>query len=308
MHGRHLLLSGKDFYAMTMTVDNDRWVSLDTAARRLGLASSTVTEWCSVGLLHASQADGGTLVSRESLDRVTRQIMPLLPRLQEVAGLTEGLDSLRTALSAEISVLKDEVLSRRWLNNHLRFVSETFSLMLSVLDINGEEGADQKLVRYFLDGDDYKDIALLCGVPVTRVIADIRRFGRFPLRARSYMQLLQDNSRIAGLEERLRCAAERIAVLESACSDAGIEPPGSDVTLDVPPSEAVDSILDRPVTACGFTTRLTNVLLASHCTVVGDVLDYTYNELLNMRNMGRGCMGQLLEFCQKYRLQLKCTP
>ena len=246
-------------------------------------------------------------VSRESLDRVIRQMLPLLPRLHEVAGLSQGLDALRESLTYEVSLLKDEVLSRQWLNNHLRFVSETFSLMLSVLDINGEEGADQKLVRLFLDGDDYKDIALLCGVPVTRVMADIRRFGRFPRRARSYMQLLQDNSRIAGLEERLNSASERISALESACRTAGIEPPTAEDTAVVPLSGAGGGMHERPVTACGFSTRLTNVLLAAHCTVVGDVLDYTYNELLDMRNMGRGCMAQLLDFCQKHRLHLKYT-
>ena len=74
---------------------------------------------------------------------------------------------------------------------------------MSILNDTEEDVLTVRMVKYFLDGDNYKDIALLTGVPVLQVMANIRKFGRAFLRANTYKTILEKVNRDQNLVEEL---------------------------------------------------------------------------------------------------------
>ena len=213
-------------------------------------------------------------------------------------------------LKGEVDILQEEIRQRRWTNNHIQYFAEMFSLMMSILNDTEEDVLTVRMVKYFLDGDNYKDIALLTGVPVLQVMANIRKFGRAFLRANTYRTVLEKVNKDRNLIEELKQENETLrkmyfklkagqfnqSIQESKNTgqdDSGIE------------GNIEEDFLKSGIASHPLSNRLKNALSHKGILTVGECLQYSAKDLLQFRNMGITSVNELESFLEKHGYALQ---
>ena len=215
-------------------------------------------------------------------------------------------------LKGEVDILQEEIRQRRWTNNHIQYFAEMFSLMMSILNDTEEDVLTVRMVKYFLDGDNYKDIALLTGVPVLQVMANIRKFGRAFLRANTYRTVLekvnkdqklveelkQENETLRKMYFKLKAGQFNQSIQESKNTrqeDSGIE------------GSIEEDFLKSGIASHPLSKRLKNALSHKGILTVGECLQYSAKDLLQFRNMGVTSVNELETFLVKHGYALQPT-
>lgn len=203
----------------------------------------------------------------------------------------------------EIRILQEELRQRKWTNSHIQYFSEMFVLMMSVLNGTEDDVETVRMMKYFLDGNDYKDIALLTDVPVLQVMAGIRKFGRAFLRANTYKTLCAqvriDKDQIHELKEEILMLKEKIRILQSNAGRQGEnwediqEITRTGQTGDRTDSEAFlrSRIEDHPLSC-----RIRNALNEAGINRIYQLLQLSWDEVKNIRNLGLKSTSELLDF------------
>ena len=213
-------------------------------------------------------------------------------------------------LKGEVDILPEEIRQRSWTNNHIQYFAEMFSLMMSILNDTEEDVLTVRMVKYFLDGDNYKDIALLTGVPVLQVMANIRKFGRAFLRANTYRTVLekvnkdqklveelkQENETLRKMYFKLKAGQFNQSIQESKNTgqdDSGIE------------GNIEEDFLKSGIASHPLSNRLKNALSHKGILTVGECLQYSAKDLLQFRNMGITSVNELESFLEKHGYALQ---
>ena len=286
----------------------ENFISLEEVANRLDVSKQTARNWCNKGLLSYLMVNNKCLVSKKSFQAFSSHAYDIE---QVQRNITEALDEfqkVKQELDAEKRILAEEINDRRWTNNHIQYFSEMFNLMMHALYDFEDDGNGAKLVKYFLDGEDYKDISTLTGMSLQQVMAAIRRFGRSKLRTHTYINLCREveeqRETIRELNARLedqRKLEERIASLEKE-NEWQKEEGRKEV---VSPAVIQDTqVLDEPVSACSFSTRLQNVLLNNGLHTVGQAYNLGRMQLLKLNNMGYKSLSELEQFLRLHNYAL----
>lgn len=215
-------------------------------------------------------------------------------------------------LKGEVDILQEEIRQRRWTNNHIQYFAELFSLMMSILNDTEEDVLTVRMVKYFLDGDNYKDIALLTGVPVLQVMANIRKFGRAFLRANTYRTVLekvnkdqklveelkQENETLRKMYFKLKAGQFNQSIQES--KNTGQEDSGIEGSIE-------EDFLKSGIASHPLSNRLKNALSHKGILTVGECLQYSAKDLLQFRNMGVTSVNELETFLVKHGYALQPT-
>lgn len=215
-------------------------------------------------------------------------------------------------LKGEVDILQEEIRQRRWTNNHIQYFAEMFSLMMSILNDTEEDVLTVRMVKYFLDGDNYKDIALLTGVPVLQVMANIRKFGRAFLRANTYRTMSEKVNKDQKLVEELRQENETLRKMyfklkagqfnKSIPESQKTEQTDSEIEENLEKDFLKSSIENHPLSK-----RLKNALSRKEILTVGECLQYSAKDLLKFRNMGVTSVNELESFLEKHGYALQPT-
>lgn len=213
-------------------------------------------------------------------------------------------------LKGEVDILQEEIRQRRWTNNHIQYFAEMFSLMMSILNDTEEDVLTVRMVKYFLDGDNYKDIALLTGVPVLQVMANIRKFGRAFLRANTYRTVLEKVNKDQKLVEELKQENETLRKMyfklkaqqfnQSIFESKNTERAASEIEESLERDFLKSNIENHPLSK-----RLKNALSSKEILTVGECLQYSAKDLLQFRNMGVTSVNELESFLEKHGYALQ---
>lgn len=213
-------------------------------------------------------------------------------------------------LKGEVDILQEEIRQRRWTNNHIQYFAEMFSLMMSILNDTEEDVLTVRMVKYFLDGDNYKDIALLTGVPVLQVMANIRKFGRAFLRANTYKTILEKVNRDQNLVEELKQENDTLRKMyfklkaqqfnQSILESKNTERAASEIEESLERDFLKSNIENHPLSK-----RLKNALSSKEILTVGECLQYSAKDLLQFRNMGVTSVNELESFLEKHGYALQ---
>lgn len=213
-------------------------------------------------------------------------------------------------LKGEVDILQEEIRQRRWTNNHIQYFAEMFSLMMSILNDTEEDVLTVRMVKYFLDGDNYKDIALLTGVPVLQVMANIRKFGRAFLRANTYKTILEKVNRDQNLVEKLKQENDTLRKMyfklkaqqfnQSIFESKNTERAASEIEESLERDFLKSNIENHPLSK-----RLKNALSSKEILTVGECLQYSAKDLLQFRNMGVTSVNELESFLEKHGYALQ---
>lgn len=286
---------------------NSAYISIDDAATYFNVNRMTVRNWCDKGILSTITVSNRTMINTQSI-RMLESQMPTITAIQRsIDDYRKELHEQKLILQGELNILQDEIRQRHWANNHIQYISEMISILLETLTDKENEN-NYRLVKYFLDGDDYKDIALLTGIPVKQVMYIIRSFGRTLLRTRQYTRMLQMlkqgeaecntiKKKCLNLElevKNLRLGYEKMigAVMQ------GQENGDANLPSKHLNSEILDSYLPSDV----FSTRVRNILGYYGISTIGQLVSHSKNDLATLRNMGRKSMTELTEFIHKLGL------
>lgn len=213
-------------------------------------------------------------------------------------------------LKGEVDILQEEIRQRRWTNNHIQYFAEMFSLMMSILNDTEEDVLTVRMVKYFLDGDNYKDIALLTGVPVLQVMANIRKFGRAFLRANTYKTILEKVNRDQNLVEELKQENDTLRKMyfklkaqqfnQSIFESKNTERAASEIEESLERDFLKSNIENHPLSK-----RLKNALSSKEILTVGECLQYSAKDLLQFKNMGVTSVNELESFLEKHGYALQ---
>lgn len=286
----------------------ENFMSLDEVAARLDVSKPTARNWCSKGLLSHLIVGNRVLVSKASFQAFFSHVMTFEQVQKNMSDAMEEMNSVKRELEEENKILQQEICDRRWTNNHIQYFSEMFALMMHALYDTEDDSTTTKVVKYFLDGDDYKDISLLTGLPVQQVMGIIRRFGRSKLRTQTYASLskqveeqkqtIEQYKRMletrAGLEDRMLILEKELETYRSKEQDETVK--------EYTPEDRKG--LDTEVIACRFSTRLNNILHSNGISTVGEVYQLGRMRLMRMRNMGRKSLNEFEDYLKLHNLIL----
>lgn len=288
----------------------ENFMSLDEVAARLDVSKPTARNWCNKGLLSHLIVGNRVLVSKASFQAFSSHIMTFEQVQKNMSDAMEEMNSVKKELEEEKKILQQEISDRRWTNNHIQYFSEMFALMMHALYDTEDDSTTTKVVKYFLDGDDYKDISLLTGLPVQQVMGIIRRFGRSKLRTQTYASLskkveeqkqdIEQYKRMletkVGLEDRMLILEKELETYRSKDKEQ------NEIVKEYTPEDR--KILDTEVMACRFSTRLNNILHSNGISTVGEAYQLGRMRMMRMRNMGRKSLNELEDYLNSHNLTL----
>ena len=255
-----------------MNMDFKKYMTLPETAGYLGVGVDMVKKWWSDGLFGESRIwCGREAVKKTDLERFAGVNAGLLAVARRIKAEQDALLKLEKDVHEQISVSQRELDDRRWVNCHIEYFSETFSLFIELLAGAEDESDNARLVRLFLEGNSYRDIAAVTGMSLLQVMSVIRTFGRRTIRARHAAFLLQQEG------------------------GAGV-PSDTDIIVD-----GAGFTLSTPVENLGLSRRLTNCLKSLGQDVrVANVLYLSDKQLISMRNMGKKSLHEWHDFKQRY--------
>lgn len=283
-------------------------MSLDEVAARLDVSKPTARNWCNKGLLSYLVVSNRVLVSKASFQAFSSHALNFEQVQQNITEAMEELNMVKEELQKEKQILLQEISDRRWTNNHIQYFSEMFALMMHTLYDTEDDSTATKIVKYFLDGDDYKDISLLTGCTVQQVMGVIRKFGRSKLRTQTY----------AALSKQVEVQRHTISKYEDMLLEKGnlenkVQILEKELELYRRRNTKVENrqlnpedrkILECTITECGFSTRLHNILHNSRCSTVGDAYRLGRIRLMGLRNMGRKSLDEFSDFLNVHNIIL----
>lgn len=231
-------------------------------------------------------------------DNILTEDNALKTNAPALTGGTKVEKELQMIIKGEVDILREELRQRNWVNSHLQYFAEMFSLMMSILNDQEEDVQNVRLVKYFLDGDDYKDIALLTGMPVLQVMATIRKFGRAFLRTNNYKALLEQNRQAKADIETLSA--------ENSLLKVKIAQLKKEITVDESKSilkkmdNAEKDFLKSLVEEWPVSVRLRNALKGKGLYTAEHVLLFNHEELKRIRNLGEKTFLELEKFMNEH--------
>ncbi|MGC8764644.1 MAG: DNA-directed RNA polymerase subunit alpha [Brevinematia bacterium] len=86
---------------------------------------------------------------------------------------------------------------------------------------------------------------------------------------------------------------------------AGIEPEEEEGTGDMAVATTRDDILSRSIAELELSVRASNCLKAANISTIGQLLEYSKQDLLNIKNFGRKSLNEISEKLKMYGLTLK---
>lgn len=303
----------------------DTYIGIEEVTERFNITRTTARNWCTQGLLSHIVVNNKIMVSRQSVELMTAHAISLKKAESNIKDVMTRHAEMKLLLEGEMNVMKNELENRHWTNNHIQYFSEMFALMMDTLQDGDDYEDNAKLVKYFLDGNDYKDISVLTDIPLCQVMASVRKFGRNMLRTRSYIAL---NNEVHRLKEEL---AEKQAVLdENRRMNLKIEmltneinalqhqldekEVGGDASKEEGAGKAVktvgkDNILNdvyfREVSEFEFSARLSNVLATNNIRTIGQIVELGRENFSKLRNVGARTMYELDDFLKKHHLNIR---
>lgn len=287
----------------------DNFMTLEEVAEKLGISKATARNWCNKNVLTHIMVKHKCLVAKASFEALSAQIQDIDKAERDIARYMDEQCRLKGELEVEVQALRQELEDRRWTNNHIQYFSEMFALMMHTLYEIEDDITTARLVKYFLDGDDYKDIALLTGQTVQQVMGDIRKFGRSKLRAESYAGLSrtvdEQKKTIGMLEQMVRSRDRDIAGLRKIEDEYRLYMQERNRhTPESAGEETAAGVMGIRVSECGFSTRLNNILTNSGLHTVGQAMQLGRAKLFRLRNMGRQSLDEFEEFLRQHDLIL----
>lgn len=278
---------------------NSEYISIEDAASYFNVNKVTVRKWCDKGLLSMIVVGNKYMVSSESVREVEKHKLPITKVQQNIEKYLQEAEEYKLILQGELNVMKEEITQRHWCNNHIQYISEMTAILLDALTGQNAEDTNVRLVRYFLEGEDYKDIALLTGIPVKQVMNTIRTFGRTLLRTRTYARMLemsvnQDNlvrqvqDEKHELEKNIRVIQTKYDTLVSSVIEDGLGSHADKI--------CIPDIDEMSLSSQNFSTRVNNILKAYNIKTVRDLITYTEDEALKLSNMGTKSFQELTNF------------
>lgn len=294
-----------------MVNNADKYISFDEACKRLDVSKVTARQWCKDGLLSCFYINRKKMILLDSVTAMSENAISIDEVHRNIETYIAERNNLLLQLKEEVDILNEELQQRRWGNNHIEYFAEMFSLMMQTLYEKEDAEQNQKLVRYFLQGDNYKDIALLTGKTVPQVMSCIRRFGRNTLRTRTYVSLyeevkgLKDKMKGNDINDELKKLTEEKERLENEVRILK-EMMSNEKKLDNHKVDGANKAVKNIYVAdCRFSRRLLNVLNANHFHTLGDIIEHTRDSLLSLHNMGRKSMSELEDYLTGLGLEFK---
>ena len=284
---------------------NSEYISIEDAASYFNVNKVTVRKWCDKGLLSMIVVGNKYMVSTESIQEVEKNRLSITKVQKNIEKYLKDAEEYKLILQGELNVMKEEITQRHWCNNHIQYISEMTAILLDALTGKNDEDSNVRLVRYFLEGEDYKDIALLTGIPVKQVMNTIRTFGRTLLRTRTYARMLemsvnqdtlvrklQDEKH--ELEKNIRVIQAKYDTLVSSVIEDGLGSHADKISIP--------DIGEMSLSNQNFSTRVNNILKSYNIKTVRDLIAYTENEVLKLSNMGTKSFQELTHFLHGFGL------
>ena len=306
-------------------MNEDSYIGIEEVTERFNITRTTARNWCTQGLLSHIVVNNKILVSRKSVEMMTDHAISLITAENNIKDTMKQHAKMKLQLEGEINVMKNELEDRHWTNNHIQYFSEMFAMMMDTLQNSDDYEDNAKLVKYFLDGNDYKDISVLTDIPLCQVMASIRKFGRNMLRTRSYVILNNEMNRLkkeltekqALLDEnrkmklKIEMLANEINALQQQLDikdtrdETEKKHQESKVLKTVGKENILNEVYYQDVSEFEFSARLNNVLVANHIRTIGQILDLGREKFSKLRNVGERTMYELDAFLNKHNLSIR---
>ena len=305
-------------------MEKNKYIGIDEVAEWLNISKTTARNWCAQGLLAHFMVNGRYLVLKESVYALAAKAIGLQDAERNIEAAREEQAKIKKELDEQIAVMKEELLDRKWVNNHLIYVSEMFALMISTLKEDEDSEMNARLVKYFLDGDNYNDIALLTGLPLYQVKCAIRSFGRKMLRTRTYAALCKEvktlrDERVSVesvkqenvlLTKKLEKMVQDMEVIKSQLNNMTTKKRGRMVMkemedMTVGHENILNDIYFSEVADFEFSARLRNVFRKNNIRTFGQVVDMGREKFSRLRNVGALTVAEMESFLEKHNLKLK---
>ena len=281
------------------TLKSERLMSKDEVAALLGVTRQTVSNWIRRGILHLHEVGRFHLLDRASIES-------MFDSLEELKRSEERIHQLRQEYSSAVSdlesLLSEVRRSSALFPNDVQVGSELRHLavkMVSGLYAHYLNETESDILSKLLQGEDLSSLAVRYRHTRDWVLKVARKACLRLLRAKDLDKIIQERNALLSLTERLdevvRRQQERIDALSHR--DELIR---RGITQE---EIALSRLLLMPLRDAGFSIRTLNCLRFIGVEKVADLLQYSYNDLLKLRNFGKTSLREVIGFLEGNGLQ-----
>lgn len=274
-------------------------MSRKEVAEYLGVTPQTVSNWINKGIIKAAHDEGRAVyVSRAVVEKFADDLRMTSDdenKIREYVNMKHEEKKHFAELWGDMNTTK---INRNQLNSYIEIVQLG---VIKAFELCGDKltGREKGIIKKALALKPTTEIAEEYNVSRTMVNHLIRRVLVKMKRLESvetYTNLANEN---AQLNQQVKMIKERNEQMKNLFI-AAIQ--GIDIEKSPTISDANIDLLATKIENIGFSRRLTNACRRAGYTL-GDVIQYRYDDLCKLRNMGKKSMDELIEFMGKYGLK-----
>ena len=260
------------------------------AAEILGVSPQTISNYCKEGLIGSVQRNGRIIcIDADELDEAKRDLKIIHARekmidlkkkalSEETISLNRKLCAIRSAMNAGRIEIKTDYVPTL-ISNIVRFVP-------------GLKYRERDIIGKFVNGSDFQTLSEEYGVSVSRIMQilkkGISRFEDFDRIARSIRWSCESDYENEILKDQIKELKKEIEILRGPKTDSDIS--AADINY-------LTTLLSTKIECLNLSVRTYKGLALSKekYETVGDILKRPKENLLNIKNIGRKSISEIVD-------------
>ena len=284
-----------------MVSHEKRFIPRNEVAEMFGVTPQTVSNWFTDGVLQGTTIKGNRFATVESVQILMKVYPEVGPDANRIGDYRKKIEALQDELKEMKDNLRRERIYRHYAPRYIQvFVNKFINLMKKMVGVEGshEPMMQEKFIHCWLFGHDIGELCNENNISHYKYIAAVKQYVKTLKKMDTYAVLVERNRNLEDEMVQLKAENERLKrdMDEYRTRYAGVE--NEERVKEQYP------VLNMKIEDLDFTVRTTNILKLNNLETLGQVIKYDKFQLLKMRNFGRKCLTEILDFIEPYGLEL----
>lgn len=262
-------------------------VSLNEAARQIGVTRETIKHWGNRGILALTTVGKFTYVTQESLDGIKTSAPKLVKQMQAVKALQDELEIRKKSCMEDLREYRHEKILRKDSVQRVNLYMEIFASLVNLVYDGRYDEREYKMMMMFLKGSSMDEIAEKFECSRQTVVNNIRKCNETLFNLQPYVHLQEE---IKECGKKMELLEKDRKILLTMMEVGQKDEAGLVRKMD---KEQLELYL-TPVKGLDFSTRTSNILANNDMNCVGDLVHYG-RSLNRIRGMGDHSLREIEE-------------
>lgn len=268
-------------------MEKKKYITRIEASEIFGVCPQTISNWMEKGLLIGEKTSHSSLIDYQSIEK----LISSFGDIAEVEKNIEAYKAERHELEKEYKQLTQNLKSRNWV---YRYVFQKTDVLVRLFNNAYDKLSQNKderttdIIRMFLEGRTFQEIGNKYGLYAENIERLLRK-GIYQLQyADSYDDLMKKNEHL--LDVNIKLSTENTLLTEK-------------MRIIGEREKYIMEILHHRIDNCSLPTRISQSLLNANILTLGELAQYSRQNIHKLRNIGEESLKELDELLAANHLE-----